>query len=45
MFYVGSIVAYSLFAEFLPVANRGISLTTLQGFWTIGTILEAALAW
>ena len=41
----GSTVAFSLFAEFLPLSSRGISLTVLQGFWSIGSILEAALAW
>jgi len=41
----GSPVAYSLFAEFLPLANRGVSLTCLQAFWTFGAVIEAALAW
>jgi MFS family permease len=41
----GSHVAFSLFAEFLPLKNRGVSLIMIELFWTGGTVIEAGLAW
>ncbi|PRP76232.1 hypothetical protein PROFUN_15317 [Planoprotostelium fungivorum] len=41
----GSHVAFSLFVEFLPLQSRGRCLIALQAFWTLGTVLESALAW
>jgi putative MFS transporter len=36
---------FSLYAEYLPRANRGRNLVLLESFWALGTILAAALAW
>lgn len=38
-------VAYGLFMEFLPNENRGVNLTLIEFFWTLGSMCEAALAW
>jgi len=38
-------VAFSLFIEFVPTNDRGRYAVLMQGFWTIGAILEAGLAW
>lgn len=38
-------VAFSLFAEFIPAAERGQCLILLQVFWTLGALGEAAVAW
>jgi hypothetical protein len=38
-------VAFSLFTEFLPAESRGKQLVVLQCFWTVGVLLEAAIAW
>eukprot|EP00761_Pharyngomonas_kirbyi_P014428 gb/GECH01014458.1/.p1 GENE.gb/GECH01014458.1/~~gb/GECH01014458.1/.p1 ORF type:complete len:539 (+),score=114.73 gb/GECH01014458.1/:1-1617(+) len=41
----GSHVAFSMFAEFLPVKKRGTYMIAIEYFWTIGAILEAGMAW
>ena len=38
-------VAYGLFMEFLPSENRGVHLTLIELFWTLGSMIESALAW
>eukprot|EP01121_Diplochlamys_sp_Union-15-3_P016783 TRINITY_DN5778_c0_g1_i4.p1 TRINITY_DN5778_c0_g1~~TRINITY_DN5778_c0_g1_i4.p1 ORF type:complete len:406 (+),score=35.66 TRINITY_DN5778_c0_g1_i4:328-1545(+) len=40
----GSSIPFSLLAEFLPSAKRGVFLCMVQLFWAIGSILEAAIA-
>jgi putative MFS transporter len=38
-------VDYSIFAEYLPTRHRGRYLVLLEGFWAVGTLLAAGLAW
>lgn len=38
-------VDYAMMAEFLPPKNRGRWLVMLEGFWAIGTIAVALVAW
>lgn len=36
----GAPVAFALFLELVPSTHRGVLMVTLQGFWTIGSMLE-----
>ena len=38
-------VAFSVFMEFLPSGNRGVWLTIIETFWTLGSVAAAGLAW
>eukprot|EP00210_Caulerpa_lentillifera_P009224 g8793.t1 len=41
----GICVAFSLFLEFVPTQYRGRYAIAIQGFWTIGALAQAGLAW
>jgi putative MFS transporter len=38
-------VDYSIFTEYLPTRQRGRYLVLLEGFWALGSIAAAGLAW
>lgn len=38
-------VDYAMMAEFLPPRNRGRWLVWLEGFWAVGTVVIALIAW
>ncbi|WP_045387240.1 MFS transporter [Falsirhodobacter sp. alg1] len=38
-------VDYAMMAEFLPPKNRGRWLVGLEGFWAVGTVIVALVAW
>ncbi|MTH33013.1 MFS transporter [Paracoccus limosus] len=38
-------VDYAMMAEFLPPRNRGRWLVWLEGFWALGTVIIALIAW
>nr|GMD85273.1 organic cation/carnitine transporter 7-like [Ipomoea batatas] len=41
----GGPVYSSWFLEFVPPENRGLWMVIFSTFWTVGTVLEALLAW
>lgn len=38
-------VSFTLYMEFMPTKGRGVWLIWLEAFWTLGSCLEAGLAW
>jgi MFS family permease len=41
----GAHVAYTLFMEFLAPGHRGVWLTCIEVFWTMGAMFLAGMAW
>lgn len=41
----GACVSFGLLMEFVPAATRGFFLIAIEGFWTVGTIAQAGLAY
>ncbi|DBA80728.1 TPA: hypothetical protein ACH3X1_007959 [Trebouxia sp. C0004] len=38
-------VSFTLYMEFMPTRGRGVWLIWLEAFWTLGSCIEAGLAW
>ncbi len=38
-------VSFTLYMEFMPTKGRGVWLIWLEAFWTLGSCIEAGLAW
>lgn len=46
LFLIGGVtVPFDLLAEFLPNSHRGRFLIYIEGFWTLGSIFVAGVAW
>eukprot|EP01083_Nonionella_stella_P069776 186212_1 len=45
IFIGGGCVGYTLFAEYLPTAQRGKLLVVQQAFWSFGALFSVFLAW
>ena len=41
----GGPVLSSWFLEFIPASERGAWMVVFSSFWTLGTVLEASIAW
>ena len=38
----GACVSFGLLTEFVPAQSRGFFLIAIEGFWTIGTIIQVS---
>lgn len=43
--FAGAHVAYTLFMEYIAPAHRGQCMSLIEGFWTLGSIHLAGMAW
>lgn len=41
----GAVVAFNLLLEFTPTRLRGLFAVGIEGFWTLGTLLQAGMAY